>query len=234
MDLHRFVIPSKEQIVKIPPFPYDGLCFVSLKSSAPFLYEMRCNDTDINYSDKPILCEGRKELLPFSSREGRTFSFDFKSKEEILLDVRFEPRTFSVKDSNFREYTLDGLYWRAPIEIEIGREAEISLTNYRGGHYEVHQIYSPLHKGLSCRVRYHNQSIEYFNLENSYRLKKPWVLKWPDSATLILKNQGNSKLEIKPTEIYFAGYLLRPTDVLRTVARINSRDSFLIEGIRLR
>ncbi len=233
MDFHRFLLPPKGQIenYQIPPFPYDGLCFISLKSPAPFFYEMRCNDTDTNYSDKPILCGGRKELLPFGSYKGRTFSFDFRSKVEIRLDVRFEPRTFSMKDSNFREYTLDGLYWRAPIEIEAGREAEISLTNFRGGHYDVHQIYSPQHKGLSCKIKYHNQTIEDFDLENTYRFKRPWVFRWPDSAIICLKNEGTSKLEIQPNEIYFAGYLLKPIKVLEAIAPLNARNSFLIEGI---
>lgn len=234
----KFTLPHKEYpLSRQITFPHDALCFIVMEGSALFSYQLHSIDTDTHYSDKPILCGAKKELLPFSSYEGSVFSFDFENKSDeenrINLNVRFEHHQPSAKYYSLREYTLDGLYLRSPIDIEAGGEVQISLTNYRGGHYEVHQIYSPLHKGLSCKVKYHNQSIEYFDLENSYRFKKPWVLRWPDSATLIFKNEGNSKLEIKPTEIYFVGYLLKATDVLKMVAPINSRDSFLIEGIRL-
>jgi hypothetical protein len=241
MKLHRlqfYLSPNERQEKRIPPFPFDGISSISIAGSSLFSYQLHSIDTDTYYSDKPILCGVKKEFLPFSSYEGRVFSFDFenKSNEEnrINLDVRFERHQPSAKYYSLREYTLDGLYLRSLIDIEAGEEVEISLTNFRGGHYEVHQIYSSQYKGLSCKIKYHNQPIERFDLENTYRFKRPWVFRWPDSATLILKNEGNSKLEIKPTEIYFAGYLLKPTDVLKTVAPINSRDSFLIEGIRLR
>jgi hypothetical protein len=235
----KFTLPPKKySLNRQIKFPYDALCFIGMEGSALFSYQLHSIDTDTYYSDKPILCGVRKEFLPFSSYKGRVFSFDFenKSNEEnhINLHVRFEHHRPSGKNYSFREYTLDGLYLRSPVDVEAGEEVEISLTNYRGGHYEVHQIYSTLHKGISCRVKYHNQSIEYFGLENPYRFKKPWVFKWPDSATLILKNGGNSKLEINPTEIYFAGYLLKPTRVIQAIAPINARNNFLIEGIRLR
>lgn len=236
----NFRLPPKEQLLnkQIPPFPHDGLCYITMEGSALFSYELRCIDSDTHYSDGPILCKGKRDLLYFGSYKGRTFSFDFdnKSDEEnhITLDVRFERQPVSAKNYSFREYTLDGLYWRTPIEIEAGREVEISLTNFRGGHYEVHEIHSPLYKELSSKIKYHNQTIERFVLENAYRFKRLWIFRWPDSATLYLKNEGNSKLEIQPTEIYFAGYLLKPTDVLEKIAPINARNSFLLEGIRLR
>ena len=235
----NFTLPPKgfllnQQII----FPDDALCFIVIDGSTLFSYQFHSIDTDTYYSDELILWAGKKELLPFGSYKGRIFSFDFYNNSEvdnvINSDFKFEARHLSSKNHSFREYTLIGLYRKTSIDIEAGEEVEISLTNFRGGHYEVHQIYSPQHKGLSCKIEYHNQTIEGFVLQNTYRFKRPWVLRWPDSATLILKNEGNSKLEIKPTEIYFAGYLLKPTDVLKTLAPINGRDSFLIEGIRLR
>jgi hypothetical protein len=219
-------------------FPHDALCFIVIEGSALFSYQFHSIGTDTYYSDQPILCSAKKELLPFFSYGSSTFSFDFENKSRnenhVNLSSRFERRRNSTQNYSFREYTLDGLYRKTPIEIEAGREVEISLTNFRGGHYEVREIHSPLYKELSCRIKYRNQTINGFDSENIHRLKRPWVFRWPDSATLILKNEGNSKLEIKPTEIYFAGYLLKPSDVLKTVAPINGRDSFLIEGIRLR
>ncbi len=219
-------------------FPHDALCSIVIEGSALFSYQFHGIDTDTYYSDQPIPCSAKKELLPFFSYEGRTLSFDFENKSRnenhVNLSLRFERRRNSTKYYSFREYTLDGLYRKTPIEIETGREVEISLTNFRGGHYEIHEIHSPLYKELSCRIKYGDQTINGFDLENTYRFKRPWVLRWPDSATLILRNAGNSKLEVKPTEIYFAGYLLKPSDVLKTVAPINGRDSFLIEGISLR
>lgn len=239
MNLTKLHFSPKERLLNRQiTFPYDGLCYISITGSALFSYEFHCVDTDTYYSDQPILCSTKKELLPFFSYEGRTFSFDFENKSinenHVNLSFGFEHRPHSTRNYSFREYTLDGLYRKTSIEIEAGREAEISLTNFRGGHYKVQEIHSPLYKGLSCKIKYHNTIIEHFYLENMHRYKRPWVLRWPDSATLILKNEGNSKLEIKPTEIYFSGYLLKPTDVLKTVAPINGRDSFLIEGIRLR
>ena len=235
----KFTLPHKEYpLSRQITFPYDALCFIVMEGSALFSYQLHSIDTDTYYSDVPILWRGKKELLPFSSHKGRIFSFDFYNNSEvesvINFDFKFEARHLSNRNHSFREYTLHGLYRRTPIDIEAGEEVEISLTNFRGGHYEVHQIYSSQNRGLSCNIKYHNQTIEGFVLENTCRFKRPWVLRWPDSATLILKNEGNSKLEIRPTEIYFAGYLLKPTDVLKTVAPINGRDSFLIEGIRLR
>ena len=234
----KLTLPSKGLLNRQITFPHDALCFAVIEGSALFSYQFRCIDTDTYYSDQPILCSARKELLPFFSYEGRTFSFDFENKSRnenyINLSSRFERRPNSTKDYSFREYTLDGLYSKTPIEIEAGKEVEISLTNFREGHYEVREIHSPLYKGLSCRIKYHNQTTNGFDLENTYRFKRPWVLRWPDSATLILKNGCNSKFEIKPTEIYFAGYLLKPTDVLKKIAPINARNSFLLEGIRLR
>ncbi len=228
-------LPPKGRLNQQITFPHDGLCHASIESSAPFSYELHCNDTDAHYSDKPILCEGKKELLPFGSYKERTFSFDFdnKSNEEnhITLGVRFERRPPSAKDYSFREYTLDGLCVRRSVEIAAGSEVEILLTNFRGGHYEVHEIHSPLYKGISCKVKYHNQIIERFDLENAHRFKRPWVFRWPDSTELCLRNEGDSKLEIQPDEIYFAGYLLKPTKVLEAVAPLNARNSFLIEGI---
>ena len=219
-------------------FPDDAICFIVMEGSALFSYQFHSIDTDTYYSDVPIPWTGKKELLPFGSYKGRIFSFDFFNNSEvdnvINFDFKFEARQPSSKNYSFREYTLDGLYLRSPIDIEAGEEVEISLTNFRGGHYEVHQIYSSQYKGLSCKIKYHNQPIERFDLENTYRFKRPWVFRWPDSATLILKNEGNSKLEIKPTEIYFSGYLLKPTKVIEAIAPINARNNFLIEGIRLR
>jgi hypothetical protein len=216
-------------------FPHDALCFIVIEGSALFSYQFHSIDTDTYYSDQPILCSARKELLPFFSYQGRTFSFDFENKSRnenhVNLSLRFERRRNSTKNYSFREYTLDGLYRKTPIEIKAGREVEISLTNFRGGHYEVHEIHSPLYKGLSCSIKYRNQTINGFDLENTHRLKRPWVFRWPDSATLYINNETNSKLVIQTTEIYFAGYLLKPTKVLEAVAPLNARNSFLIEGI---
>jgi hypothetical protein len=121
---------------------------------------------------------------------------------------------------------------KTPIELEPDKEIGIALTNFRGGHYEIHEIYTT-HKRLSCKIKYHSIN-EAFNLEKVYSFKRPWILRWPESATLYLKNEANSKLVIQPTEIYFAGYLLKPTKVLKAVAPLNARNNFLIEGIRLR
>ncbi len=233
------LLPKEYPLNRQITFPHDALCFIVMEGSALFSYQLHSIDTDTYYSDKPILCGVKKELLPFSSYKGRIFSFDFENKSSeknhINLNIRFEPRLLPTKNYSFREYTLDGLYSRTPIYIEAGKEAEISLTNFRGGHYQIRQIYNPrLYRGLSCKIKYQDRIIERFVLDNVYHFKKPWILRWPDSTVLYIKNEGNSKLEIQPTEIYFAGYLLKPTDVLKTVAPINGRDSFLIEGIRLR
>jgi hypothetical protein len=235
---HPFSLPPKGQLTnKRFTFPLDGLCLMSIENSGLFSYQLRCIDTDTYYSDKPILCWVKKEFLPFFSYEGRTFSFDFenKSNEEnhINLEIRFERRSPSVKNYSFREYTLDGLYMKTLVEIASGKEIEISLTNFRGGHYEIHEIYAPLYKNLSCKINYHNRIIEQFKVENGHCFKNPWILRWPDSAMLYLKNEGDVNLEIKPTEIYFAGYLLKPTKVIEKVAPVNARNTFLIEGIRL-
>ncbi|MDD5434362.1 MAG: hypothetical protein PH343_02920 [Nitrospira sp.] len=67
-----------------------------------------------------------------------------------------------------------------------------------------------------------------------HSFKRPWILRWTDSVTLYLKNEDNTKLELQPTDIYFAGYLVKPTEVIERIASINARDSFLIEGLRLK
>jgi hypothetical protein len=235
----KFTLPPKGFLLNQQiTFPDNALCFIVVNGSARFSYQFHSIDTDTYYSDVPIPWTERKELLPFSSYKGGIFSFDFYNNSEvenvINFDFKFEARRLSNRNHSLREYTLHGLYRKTSIDIEAGEEVEISLTNFRGGHYEVHQIYSSQNKGLSSKIEYHNKTMEGFVLQNTYRFKRPWVLRWPDSVTLILKNEGNSKLEIKPTQIYFAGYLLKPTDVLKTLAPVNRRDSFLIEGIRLR
>ena len=232
------LLPKGPPLSRQIRFSNDALCFIVIEGSALFSYQFHSIDTDTYYSDVPITWMGKKELLPFSSHKGGIFSFDFYNNSEvdnvINFDFTFQAPLLSNRNHSLREYTFHGLYRRTPIDIEAGEEVEISLTNFRGGHYEVHQIYSSRNNGLSCKIKYRNRTIEDFVLQDTYRFMRPWVFRWPDSATLMLKNEGNSKLEIKPTEIYFAGYLLKPTDVLKTVAPINGRDSFLIEGIRLR
>lgn len=232
------LLPNDKLLNKQIIFPFNGLCKISINSSEPFLYELY-SAIGTHYSDKPILCKGKKELLPFGSYRGRIFSFDFKNASDkenaITLHARFVAKPFDNKDYSFREYTLDGLYWKTPIVIETGKEAEISLTNFRGGHYEVYKIYSAINKKLSCKIKYHNKIIESFHLENDYSFKKPWILNWPDSAMLYIKNESSSDLEILPTDIYFAGYLIKPTEKeIKPVASINARNTFLIEGINLR
>lgn len=218
-------------------FPHDGLCFISIESYAPFSYQFHSIDSDTYYSDEPILCRGKKELLPFGSYKGSIFSFDFHNKyseeNHIKFNVRFEHRQPSAKHYSFREYTLNGLYLRTPIDIEAGKEVEISLTNFRGGHYEIHRIHSHLERKMSCKIKYGNQIVEDFQMGDVYALRKPWILRWPDSAVLCLKNEGNSKLEIRPTEIHLAGYLLKPVKILEKVAPLNARNSFRIEGISI-
>jgi hypothetical protein len=44
---------------------------------------------------------------------------------------------------------------KTPIELEPNKEVGIALTNYRGGHYEVHEIYSPQHKNIFFKTEYH-------------------------------------------------------------------------------
>jgi hypothetical protein len=208
-----------------------------MEGTALFSYQIRCIDTDTHYSDNPIPCEGRKKLLPFGSRKDRTYSFDFDNKSDkeihVDLDVKLLPGRPSDKKFSFREYTLGGLYVRSPLDIEAGEEFEVPLINFRGGHYEIHEIYSPLYKEITCKIKHGDRIIDEFHIEHVYRFKKEWILRWPDSLTLSLRNEGGSKLEIQPTEIYFAGYLLKPTRVIRAVAPVNARNTFLIEGIRL-
>lgn len=219
-------------------FPFNGLCYISLDGSAPFKYELYCPGTGTHYSDKPILCKNKKKLLRFGSYKGRIFSFDFENasnmENSITLHARFVAHPFTEKDYSFREYTLDGLYRKTTIVIEAVREEEISLTNYRGGHYEVHKIYSILNKKLTCKIKYYNKIIESFPLDYEHSFKKPWIFHWPDSATLYIKNDSSSDLEILPTDIYFAGYLIKPTEVIERLAPTNVRNTFLIEGIILK
>lgn len=233
----HFILPPQKQVTKQITFPRDGRYLISIEGSSPFSYQLYCIDTDTYYSDKPILCKGKKVLLPFGSYKGRTFSLDFQNKwneeNHIDLEAKFEHIPFSAKDYSFREYTLDGLYMRVPIEKEPGKEVEIPLTNFRGGHFEVHEIHSLLDEGLFCRIKYHNRIIRDFYLEASYRFDRPWTLKWTDSVILCFANRGSSKLKIEPTEIYFAGYLIKPIRIIEKIAPINLRNSFLIEGIRL-
>ncbi len=240
MKSFSFNLKPKEKILnrQIRPFPFEGLCFLLIESSAPFLYTLRSIDTDYYYSDKPILCRGRKELLPFGSYKGRIFSFDFENisavENHITVNAKFQNQRFADKDYFFREYTLDGLYWRTPIVIRAGEEENVSLTNFRGGHYEVHKIYSTLEKPLSCRVEYRGETVERFSLGDACSFKKPWIFHWPESAMIHITNKSASDLEIRPTDVYFAGYLIRPTEVIEKVAPFNARSSFLIEGISLR
>jgi hypothetical protein len=232
-----FAIPPNGQLLnKQITFPFNGLCKISINSSEPFLYELY-SVIGTHYSDKPILCEGKKELLSFGSYKGRVFSFDFKNvsgnENIITLNAEFEDKPFNDKYYSFREYTLDGLYRKTPIEIKAGEGAEVSLTNFRGGHYEIHKVYSAINKRLSCKIKYHNRIIERFPLEDEHSFKKPWwILNWPDSAMLYIKSQ--SDLAIQPNEIYFAGYLIKPTEVIKKVVPIDARYSSLLEGIKLR
>ncbi len=238
MKFVRYFIPPDGKLanIQIPPFPFDGFCHISIEGSAPFSYQLY-SDTGTYYSDKPILCGGKKKLLPFSSYKGMIFCLDFWGipGTEILLPQPELNTPFKIKYYYFREYTLDGLYRKTPIEIGADKEEEVSLTNYRGGHYEIQRIYSTLNKKLSCKIKYHNKIIERFSLEDEHSFMKPyWMLNWPDTATLYIKNESNSDLEIKPTDIYFAGYLIKPTKVIKKVVPIDARYSSLLEGIKLR
>lgn len=233
------LLPNDKLLNKQITFPLDGLCKISINSSSPFLYQLYCPGTGTYYSDKPILCKDKKELLPFGSYKDRFFSFDFENASDtenfITLHAKFVERPFNDKDYSFREYTLDGLYRKTPIEIKAGEEAAVFLTNFRGGHYEIHKVYSAINKRLSCKIKYHNKIIESFHLENAHSFKKPrWILHWPDSAILYIKNESPSGLVIQPNEIYFAGYLIKPTDVIKKVVPIDARYSSLLEGIKLR
>ena len=226
--------PLTEQI----KFPFDGLCSITLIGSAPFSYQFHSIDTDTWYSDKPLLCRNKKELLPFGSYKGRIFSFEFKNvyrgDNTVTLHAEYSDKSFNDKEYSFREYTLDGLNRKSSVVIEAGQEAEVFLTNFRGGHYEVHEIYSSLDKRFSCKIRNNAKIIDRFRLENMHSFKRPWILRWPDSAILCLKNEDNTDLKFQPTDIYFAGYLIKPTEVIERISPINARDSFLIEGIRLK
>jgi hypothetical protein len=234
----HFILSAEEQITnqQIPPFPCDGLVFFTIEGSSLFSYQLRCNDTDTYYSDKPIISKGEKVLLPVGSHQGRTFSFDFENRSNeqnrVDLQVKFEPATVAPQTHSFREYTLDGLGMRSPVEIEPDRGIEVSLTNFRGRHFQVHEMYSLLDKGLFCRIKHHDRIVRDFYLEAGYRFDKPWTLKWTDSVILCFANRGSSKVKIEPTKIYFAGYL-KPTRIINKIAPINLRNSFLIEGIRL-
>lgn len=240
MKATKFVLKPNETLLnrQINPLPFDGLCFISIEGSALFSYQLYCPDTGTHYSDKPILCKGRKKLLHFGSYKGRIFSFDLENasdmESEINIHAEFKNQPFDDKDYSFREYTLDGLYRKTPIEIKAGEEAAVFLTNFRGGHYEIHKVYSAINKRLSCKIKYHNKIIESFHLENDHSFKKPWIFHWPDSVMLYLKNESLSDLEIQPTDIYFAGYLIKPTEVIKKVVPIDARYSSLLEGIRLR
>lgn len=233
----KVVLKPKEKLLNRQIiFPFNGLCFISMNSSVPFLYNLRSIDTDTHYSDKPIFCNVEKKLLPFGSYKGRIFTFDFENISElenhITINVTFEPQHFSDKEYSFREYTLDGLYRKFPAKIEASREEAIPLINFRGRHYEIHRIYSALNIPLLCKVGYHSKIIDHFSLTGMYNFKRPWVLHWTDSATLYIKNESNSAIEISSTDVYFAGYLIKPA--IESIARINARNSFLIEGISLR
>lgn len=221
-------------------FPFDGLCFISIKGSDQFSYHLRSIDTDTWYSDKPILCKEEKELLPFGSYKGRIFSFDFfnnSNKENtVAISIKFEPRLLIGQDYQyyyFREYTLDCLRRKESISIKAGETNSFSILNFLSAHFEIHKIYSTVGKRLLCKVKYRNNIVDNFPLEDVFKFKKPWVLNWPDQAEIFLKNEGRSDLTIQPEEIYFAGYRIPPLDVLEKVAPINTSSTFLIEGIRL-
>lgn len=217
-------------------FPFDGLCFISIKGSAPFSYHLRSIDTDTWYSDKPILCKEEKELLPFGSYKGRIFSFDFHSESNqensITVSAKFE-RPFKDKYYTFREYTLDFLRRKESINIKAGETNSFPILNFLSAHFEIHKIYSTIGKRLLCKVKYHNSVVDIFPLEDVFKFKKPWVLNWPDQAEIFLTNEGRSDLTIRPEEIYLAGYRIPPLDILEKVAPINTSSTFLIEGIRL-
>lgn len=240
MSSFKVVLQPKEKKFncQIDVFPFDGLCLMLLDSSRPFFYSLHSIDTDTHYSDKPIFCKGKKELLPFGVHGNRIFSFDFENASEleihITINYKFEQRHFSDKEYSFREYTLDGLHKKTPVVIAAGEEEEFSLVNFRGAHYEIHKIYSSLNKSLSCKLASHGKLIERFPLNNSYNFKRPWILNWADSVKFFIKNESGSGLKIDPTDICFAGYLIKPIKEIEAIAPINARNSFLIEGISLR
>lgn len=232
------ILLKDKPITRQIKFPFDGLCSIRMEGVTPFLYQFHSIDTDTWYSDRPLFCKDKKELLPFGSYKGRVFSFEFKNfypgDNTITLHAEYSDKSFNDKEYSFREYTLDGLHRKSPVVIEAGQEAEVILTNFRGRHYEVHEVYSSLDKRLSCKIRNNSKIIDRFTLENMHSFKRPWTLRWADSVILYLKNEDNTKLELQPTDIYFAGYLIKPTEVIERIAPINARDSFLIEGIRLK
>ena len=137
--------PLTEQI----KFPFDGLCSITLIGSAPFSYQFHSIDTDTWYSDKPLLCRNKKELLPFGSYKGRIFSFEFKNAYQgnntVTLHAEYSDKSFNDKEYSFREYTLDGLNRKSSVVIEAGQEAEVFLTNFRGGYYESGYVSSWCH-----------------------------------------------------------------------------------------
>ena len=172
--------------------------------------------------------------IPINRSFAETKKNAYRGNNTVTLHAEYSDKSFNDKEYSFREYTLDGLNRKSSVVIEAGQEAEVFLTNFRGGHYEVHEIYSSLDKRLSCKIRNNAKIIDRFTLENIHRFKRPWILRWPDSSILCLKNEDITKLAFQPTDIYFAGYLIKPTEVIERISPINARDSFLIEGIRLK
>ena len=215
-------------------FPFDGLCFVSFQNvSGLFRYQLQNQATDAYYSDRQVLSRTPKQLLPFSGHEGRSVRIDYETKNNVLVDVRFQKEQSELDErARLYECTLPGLRAADEIEIRGGVPLEIPLTNYLSAHYEIHEVYSTLDIELVCDIRYRDYTMKRFNLFDYHCFDKRWLMKWPQNAILTL--QSKQAGIINPERIMFAGYLKSPDDVLERTAPSNAWNSFMLEGIRVK
>lgn len=216
-------------------FHFNGCYVVSIKSSDLISYQFYSSGIRTSYSDRPIPHRGEKTLT-FCNYKGGELNFDLfnNSDTENVITMRFAftKRPFEEKEYFFREWTLDGLSWKTPVQLTPHKEIEISPANYLGAHFEVHSLYSAIYNSkVSCKIEYQNKTIaDWFLLGGKYSFEKPWTCHWTYPVKLYLKS--DDALEINPDMIYLSGYNIKADDVLKKVSHGNLRSSFLIEGIR--